>query len=76
MIDLYCERLNAGFWAEPVNAFTNLSFLIAAITSWRLGSRQQSLTPGNYVLIGLMAAIGIGSGLFHTFVCYPLGAGT
>ena len=64
---MYCERLDAGLWAEPVNAFTNISFFIAAIASWRLASRQQSFTPGNYVLIGLMVAIGIGSILFHTF---------
>lgn len=66
MIDLYCERLGVGLWSEPVNAFTNLSFLIAAFASWRLAKQYQAALPGNYVLIGLMVAIGIGSGLFHT----------
>ena len=66
MIDLYCERLDAGLWAEPVNAFTNLSFLLAAFASWRLGKQYQATLPGDYVLIGLMVAIGLGSGLFHT----------
>ena len=29
-IDIYCERVGPGLWAEPVNALTNLSFLAAA----------------------------------------------
>lgn len=67
MIDLYCERLGPGLWAEPINAFTNLSFLFAAYAGWRIAARHQSLSPSSYVLITLMVAIGIGSGLFHTF---------
>ena len=35
-IDIYCERLMPGFWAEPVNALTNISFLIAAFFAYRL----------------------------------------
>ena len=30
-IDGYCERLDTGFWAEPVNAASNLAFVVAAI---------------------------------------------
>ncbi|MFT7390517.1 MAG: hypothetical protein ACI9ZH_000740, partial [Paracoccaceae bacterium] len=30
-IDAYCERLGPQFWAEPVNAATNLAFLIGAL---------------------------------------------
>ena len=67
MIDIYCERLGPELWAEPINAVTNLSFLVAAITIWRLASRRDSLTLGVWLLIGLMIAIGLGSGLFHTF---------
>ena len=29
-IDGYCERLDPSFWAEPLNAWTNLAFLLAA----------------------------------------------
>ena len=29
-IDAYCERTSAAYWAEPVNAVTNLAFLLAA----------------------------------------------
>jgi len=67
MIDLYCERLGPGLWAEPINAFTNLAFLVAAFVSWRLADQHKLLSGDTWVLIGLMTAIGIGSGLFHTF---------
>ena len=67
MIDLYCERLVPGFWAEPVNALTNLSFLIAAFSAWRLAAARRVLSGETWSLILLIAAIGIGSFLFHTF---------
>jgi hypothetical protein len=56
-----------GFWAEPVNALTNLSFLLAAFYAWRLAAKRQVLSTGTWTLIALIAAIGIGSFLFHTF---------
>jgi hypothetical protein len=37
-IDLYCERADPSFWAEPVNALSNCAFLIAAAAAfaqWR-----------------------------------------
>ncbi len=60
-IDNYCERTDPSYWAEPINAVTNLAFLIAAFWMWRrvndgLG-RALCLT---------LAAIGSGSYLFHT----------
>ena len=64
-IDGYCERLDPGFWAEPVNALTNAAFLIAAlIMAYRL---RDAALPLAYVLTVLLALIGIGSFLFHTF---------
>lgn len=66
-IDIYCERLVTGLWAEPFNALTNLSFFIAAWASWRSANRYQTLSIGMWLLISLIAAIGIGSTLFHTF---------
>lgn len=65
-VDIYCERLGPGFWAEPVNAVTNLAFLVAAVVAWREASRRQRLDPGNVLLIALVGAIGVGSFLFHT----------
>ncbi|MFT3857102.1 MAG: ceramidase domain-containing protein [Aquabacterium sp.] len=65
--DLYCERLGPGFWAEPLNAWSNGSFLVAAWLAWRLARRQQHTRATDIrILIGLTAAIGIGSFLFHT----------
>ncbi|MFC2969682.1 ceramidase domain-containing protein [Acidimangrovimonas pyrenivorans] len=61
-VDGYCERLDPGLWAEPVNALTNLAFLVAAAVMWR---RVRGLAPAR-ALAAILAAIGIGSGLFHT----------
>lgn len=66
-MDNYCERLDAGFWSEPVNALTNLAFLLAAWLLWRRARKQGQLTLATWLMIGLIATIGIGSGLFHTF---------
>lgn len=64
-IDAYCERLGPGLWAEPLNAVTNLAFLIAAlICARRLGHPPP---PLGMALVVILAAIGLGSGLFHTF---------
>ena len=62
-IDAYCERTDPGLWSEPLNAVTNLAFLLAAIVMWR---RTPGL-PGAMVLCAILFAIGIGSALFHTF---------
>lgn len=62
----YCERLDAGFWAEPFNAVTNAAFLVAALAAlllWRRAGGRDYLV---LVLILLVFAIGIGSFLFHT----------
>jgi hypothetical protein len=62
-LDLYCERTDASFWSEPANALTNAAFLVAAVLVWRgaAGARDRRL------LAALIALIGIGSFLFHTF---------
>lgn len=65
-VDNYCERLDASFWAEPVNAVTNLAFLIAAFLAWRAAARAGRLEPLTILLITIAAAVGIGSFLFHT----------
>lgn len=67
MIDLYCERVDASFWAEPINALTNFSFIFAAWVVWKHGQQQNRLSSPILVLIGLMVSIGIGSFLFHTY---------
>ena len=61
-IDAYCERLSPAFWAEPVNAVTNLGFILAALILWRRSAGQ----PLAQVLSAILCVIGIGSFLFHT----------
>ena len=62
-IDIYCERLEHGLWAEPLNALTNLAFLIAAAYVW---PKIRGDRPAEALTLAL-GLIGICSGLFHTF---------
>ena len=63
-IDMYCERTDAGLWSEPVNALTNLAFIAVAIMLWRSAGRQPARDIR--LLLGLIAAVGLGSLVFHT----------
>ena len=67
-VDGYCERVDAGYWAEPINAVTNAAFLIAALIMWRRvqGTEQGAGMGAARLLCGVLAMIGIGSFLFHT----------
>lgn len=65
----YCERgLDPSYWAEPLNAVTNLSFLIAAAVGATALARLPAGQRGGLetACVALAAAIGIGSFLFHT----------
>jgi len=66
-IDLYCERLGPGFWAEPINAVSNLAFLLAAGFGFMALRRSGRSDPPVLALIALVAVIGVGSFLFHVF---------
>lgn len=66
-IDNYCERTDASLLSEPVNAITNLSFLVAAWMLWKLYRRQGRSSRGALLLIALVASVGLGSLAFHTF---------
>ncbi|QDT03026.1 Ceramidase [Rubripirellula lacrimiformis] len=66
-LDLYCERCSDGVWAEPINAISNVSFLIAAWLAYRYARRHAQLDRSIRIMIGLAGAIAIGSALFHTF---------
>src|ERR687894_2551278 len=67
LMDVYCERVGPGLLAEPLNAVSNISFLLAAWAAWVLASRTGALSSGVRVLIALGAAVGIGSILWHTY---------
>ncbi len=65
-IDLYCERLDPSFWAEPVNALSNVAFLLAA---WAAFVEWRKVGGGDRVilaLIAIVAVVGAGSFIFHT----------
>ena len=63
MIDLYCERVAIGLLGEPLNAISNVAFFVAAEMSRRqLRRHGQTIVPA-----AILAAIGLGSSLFHTF---------
>ncbi|WP_104494445.1 ceramidase domain-containing protein [Paracoccus denitrificans] len=63
-VDAYCERTGPDYWSEPVNAVTNLAFLIAALVLWRR-LRGPEMAMGR-ALAAVLFVIGIGSWLFHT----------
>ncbi len=71
--DVYCERSgDPALWAEPLNAVTNLAFLIVAWFAWKDSRTLSGFAVKQHLdiwlLIIAMAAIGIGSGLWHTHV--------
>ena len=60
-VDIYCERLDASFWAEPMNAISNLSFIVAGLLLWRKRSPRSTLMAILIILIGFCSLS------FHTF---------
>jgi len=66
-IDGYCERLGPEFWAEPWNAITNAAFIIAAVICLVMALRRDRLDGPVAWLTFLIAAIGVGSFLFHSY---------
>lgn len=65
-VDNYCERLGPSFWAEPLNALSNASFIIAALlllAQWR--KHPQRPVIGLFLALNVLV-IGVGSFLFHT----------
>lgn len=69
-IDLYCERLGPGLWAEPLNALTNLAFLVAALWAGWWARRAGLLAADTLLLIVMVGIIGLGSTAFHTFATH------
>jgi hypothetical protein len=67
-IDLYCERTEPGLWAEPVNLFSNLSFVFAGVLAWRqFRNDNDPHRMSLQLLCALAVAVGIGSAAFHAF---------
>ncbi len=66
LLGIYCERTGPGLLAEPLNAASNGSFIIAAWAAWRLAGGWGRLSAGLRTLLALSTSVGIGSGLWHT----------
>jgi hypothetical protein len=66
-IDLYCERIDPGFWAEPLNATSNIAFIIASFWAWHTAYKLGKLDSTIKLLCIMAASVGIGSFLFHTY---------
>ncbi len=59
-VDAYCERLEPGFWDEPLNAISNLAFWLSAWLVWR-GWQAQLVAAHGPIRPGLRPLVdGIG----------------
>src|SRR6185503_2179599 len=65
-IDAYCERIDPGLFAEPLNALSNVAFFIAAIWGAKAARAARADWPV-WVLVILVGLIGAGSLAFHMF---------
>ena len=65
-VDAYCERLEPGLFAEPLNAISNLAFFAAALWGAR-AARATRADAAVWLLVILVFLIGIGSTAFHVF---------
>ncbi len=67
-IDIYCERVDASFFSEPLGLFSNFAFLPAAVAIFYFSRRASSPLKQKRlrILAALALLIGIGSGLFHS----------
>lgn len=63
-LNFYCERITDSFWAEPLNAISNLGFILVGIL-FLIKYKQLSKWTTFFCINSII--IGIGSFLFHTF---------
>ena len=62
-LNIYCERLGPGFWNEPINALTNLIFILFGfILVFKTMPNKLCLFLSIQIIL-----IGTASFLFHTF---------
>ena len=64
-VDLYCERLAPGLAGEPLNALSNAAFFIAAWLLARDARRLCASSADRWLLVVLIASVGVGSTTFH-----------
>ena len=66
-INNYCERTGEGLLSEPINAISNIAFFIAAWLLYKAYRANGRKDPQSTTLIIILAVVGVGSTLFHTF---------
>lgn len=68
-LDLYCERTDTHLLSEPLNLISNLAFIVAGYMILRNTRAQDSYqnVSKTKLLAWQIIAVGIGSGLFHSF---------
>lgn len=66
-IDIYCERVDSSFFSEPINAFSNLAFIVASFMLFSFYKKNNLKSFPLLFLIFLLFLIGLGSFLFHTY---------
>ena len=59
MVSYYCERVSVGFFGEPLNAITNIFFMLSAILILKFYR--------DYISFFSISFIGISSFAFHTY---------
>ena len=65
-VGYYCGRFDPGFLGEPLNAPSNIVFILMAALAFRTWKRAPARDWAILVLIVSGAAVGIGSFIFHT----------
>lgn len=67
-LDQYCERTAQGLLNEPLNAVTNVAFVVAVILVLKYAkSRDEKIGGSTGLLLFLLVLIAFGSLAFHTF---------
>lgn len=64
-IDLHCERLQDGWFEEPFNTLSNLTFFVVAFLLYR-NHKNLRLPFLAKFFIGIILVIGTGSMIFHS----------
>lgn len=65
-VGYYCGRIGAGLLGEPLNAFSNLAFVVGAAIAWRAWRSSPARDTWLPALIALLLLVGLGSFVFHS----------